>query len=312
MAPGRVSRYAVRRTSVPAGPRFHRPTGCEPHLSRAARAQLPLSSRNAPWRSGSCTSDFATPALPVRPSRLQCDNAKMNSVDYEPREFQLLCAALLAAEGCFNVEEASSLGVDWVCQDPRYGRVLVAAKQLKQPVFHSELRRLVLDLRNARLLFAAEHALLIVSTPLTAAQRATAAEGLVAIDLWSGAEIEALLKKHPDVQRKIARLREARSEVTAPLVTPREDAHGEESQQETFDPATSLIRRLLAVPIGPTGWREYERVTEEILTFIFVPPLRVPRPQTASEDGLDRRDLIFPLGVADPFGIALGWSSRRE
>jgi hypothetical protein len=73
-----------------------------------------------------------------------------------------------------------------------------------------------------------------------------------------------------------------------------------------------LTARLRAVPPGRDGWRRYEDACIDILNYAFIPPLRVPRIQSRSEDGLDRRDAIYPIGRGGPFwdGLKHQYSTR--
>lgn len=56
----------------------------------------------------------------------------------------------------------------------------------------------------------------------------------------------------------------------------------------------TLIDRLDACPDGNAGWREFENVCIEVLSFLFVPPLTGPRIQPRTLSGVQRRDAIFP------------------
>ena len=55
-----------------------------------------------------------------------------------------------------------------------------------------------------------------------------------------------------------------------------------------------LRRRLRECPPGTGGWREFEDVCVEALTYLFVPPLAQPHIQPRSYSGIDRRDAVFP------------------
>ena len=55
-----------------------------------------------------------------------------------------------------------------------------------------------------------------------------------------------------------------------------------------------LIDRLKSCPPGNDGWRQFEDICIEVLTFLFVPPLEVPKIQPRTLSGVDRRDAIFP------------------
>jgi hypothetical protein len=60
--------------------------------------------------------------------------------------------------------------------------------------------------------------------------------------------------------------------------------------------AKQLIQRLEGIEKGRPGWRAYEDACIDILNYVFLPPLRTPRIQSSTEDGLDRRDAIYPIG----------------
>ena len=59
------------------------------------------------------------------------------------------------------------------------------------------------------------------------------------------------------------------------------------------DRANEFIRRLHACPPGRPGWREFEDICAEIITFLFVPPLPEPYRQPRTESGNDRRDYVL-------------------
>jgi len=56
----------------------------------------------------------------------------------------------------------------------------------------------------------------------------------------------------------------------------------------------SYRRQLDTCPRGHAGWKMFEDLCIEILTFLFVPPLEPPKVQARSLSGTDRRDAIFP------------------
>jgi len=57
--------------------------------------------------------------------------------------------------------------------------------------------------------------------------------------------------------------------------------------------AAQLLDKLDGCAKGIAGWRTYEDIATEILTFLFVPPLSGPKPQARSFSGIDRRDAVF-------------------
>jgi hypothetical protein len=55
-----------------------------------------------------------------------------------------------------------------------------------------------------------------------------------------------------------------------------------------------MVTILNAVPPGQPGWSEFEKICTKILTYLFVPPLSVPKTQPRSYSGIDRMDAVFP------------------
>ncbi|MED5049292.1 hypothetical protein P9738_14905 [Bacillus siamensis] len=54
-----------------------------------------------------------------------------------------------------------------------------------------------------------------------------------------------------------------------------------------------LVARLNACPPGRSHWSEFENICVEILSYLFVPPLREPYIQSRTYSGIDRRDAVF-------------------
>lgn len=55
----------------------------------------------------------------------------------------------------------------------------------------------------------------------------------------------------------------------------------------------ALRARLKACPPGLAGWKEFEDVCIDTLTYLLVPPLAAPKIQPRSYSQIDRRDAIF-------------------
>lgn len=75
-----------------------------------------------------------------------------------------------------------------------------------------------------------------------------------------------------------------------------------------------LIDRLYYCPPGKSGWKEFEDVCIEILCFLFIPPLTVPKIQTRTQSGIDVRDAIFPnrnFDSSNPWGYIFQELSAR-
>jgi hypothetical protein len=63
-----------------------------------------------------------------------------------------------------------------------------------------------------------------------------------------------------------------------------------------------FVRRLDACPCGIPGWSQFEDICTDILTYLFVPPLVIPRRQPKTLSGINRRDAIFPNRSIAPEG----------
>ena len=59
-------------------------------------------------------------------------------------------------------------------------------------------------------------------------------------------------------------------------------------------PDVELRQRLVECPLGRSGWKQFEEVCIDTLSFLFVPPLNEPIIQARSYSGIDRRDAVFP------------------
>jgi Restriction endonuclease len=212
-------------------------------------------------------------------------------------EFELLGGSLLEAEGFRDLKRLgwlgeSDAGVDWECRD-KNGLRLVAETKLFRKNFSSAsiLRPVVNDLVNGMSLLNAERGVLILPIPISPAiKHLLGSEGR--IEIWDHDELVRLLEKHSTVRQRFVELARFRREAEPGTTT--EPAAEEER-------ASRLITRLEAVPAGKSGWREYEDICLEILSYAFIPPLRTPRVQSRSEDGLDRRDAVFPIGSGNVF-----------
>lgn len=106
------------------------------------------------------------------------------------------------------------------------------------------------------------------------------------ITLLDQASLEDLLLAHPEVAGRFARLASVRSETLEGLPRP---------VAVSSRRATDLKDRLSRLPSGHAHYRDYEDLGVEILNYIFHGILGPPRIQTRSDDGLDRRDAIYPI-----------------
>lgn len=65
--------------------------------------------------------------------------------------------------------------------------------------------------------------------------------------------------------------------------------------------------RLAGIRPGTAGWPAYEKYCEDLLSFLFVPPLNPPIPQSRDERHVNRRDYVLPNYATD-FGF---WQFMR-
>ena len=56
----------------------------------------------------------------------------------------------------------------------------------------------------------------------------------------------------------------------------------------------SLVKKLRDCQAGRDYWKTFEDTCLEVLTFLFVPPLKQPIIQPRTYSGIDRRDAVFP------------------
>lgn len=61
----------------------------------------------------------------------------------------------------------------------------------------------------------------------------------------------------------------------------------------------ALLHRLHDIRPGQAGWPAYEKYCEDLLNFLFVPPLNPPIPQSRDDHQANRRDYILPNYALD-------------
>jgi hypothetical protein len=114
------------------------------------------------------------------------------------------------------------------------------------------------------------------------------------------------LANHEIVRKRFESIIQADREVEALI-------RGFEKLDDTSEAqADKLISELDGIPPGRDGWRQYEDICIKILNYAFIPPLRLPRIQSRSDDDLDRRDAVYPIGMGNAFwdSIKYEYSSR--
>ena len=71
------------------------------------------------------------------------------------------------------------------------------------------------------------------------------------------------------------------------------------SWDENTAHAHDLLAQLQALAPGTDQWTSYENYCEELLNFLFVPPLETAIPQSRDEQHINRRDFVLPNYVMD-------------
>jgi hypothetical protein len=61
----------------------------------------------------------------------------------------------------------------------------------------------------------------------------------------------------------------------------------------------ALLNRLQEIPLGRDGWSAYEKFCEDLLNFLFVPPLNPAIAQSRDDRGTNRRDYVLPNYALD-------------
>ena len=101
------------------------------------------------------------------------------------------------------------------------------------------------------------------------------------------------------------------SDLTKSLFTsyysPSNISHLEVPETAQEELSIQLIDKLFNCPKGREGWRQYEDICEEILKYLFVPPLGEPIPQSRTESGFHRRDFVLQI----PYHVKGFWAFRK-
>ncbi|MFY9821150.1 MAG: restriction endonuclease [Thermoanaerobaculia bacterium] len=224
-------------------------------------------------------------------------------------QFELLCGSLLAAEGFLNVSQFGRAGevqhgVDFVFDAQDGKRWVAQVKHVRHRLSSpSILQRIVGDLQRGMELLKSDKGLLMVSVPLGRSKLDQL--HLVGIEIWDATTLEALLAKHRAVRGKFLQVLDAERQI-------KELFQGRPSLPSDSALADSLIARLESIQPGKPSATKYEKICTDILSYSFSPSLRAPKVQRRSEDGLDRRDAVFPIGSGSQFwdDIKYGYSSR--
>ena len=224
---------------------------------------------------------------------------EIQSLDYS--EFELLVGLLLQREGYKILKTpgppGTQAGSDYEVIGPDGIFYFVVVKHLRSAVPFALVHRFVHDIERLRSARGEGQGLLIISGTFSSRVLEFLASQ-AHIKVWDGSIIQDLLRGYPDIAGPAVKAATVRKEFLlqgASLLLPPERSE-----------SAALIAGLSAVLPGPTGWKAFEGICVDILSYTFSPALGAPEIQNRSDDDLDIIDAIYPIRSRD-----LPWSSVR-
>lgn len=212
----------------------------------------------------------------------------INSLDWQ--QIELLCGRLLQEEGYTITQHTGrpgtrDYGVDYIANSPTGKPFLIQVKVYKKQLPASLIKHAINQLETGKNYYNIENFLLITTGFLSPKSKAEM-QALPNLNIWDISVVESLLDKHQSVKHDFYELEAKQGIIKAKL--------GSVPQITSSD----LIKRLEQLSKGKKAWGEYEELCTEIITYIFVPPFNIPKIQSRSDDGLDIRDAIYPIGAS--------------
>lgn len=216
----------------------------------------------------------------------------MQWANLSPEQFELLCGRLLQAEG-FNLISPSGrsrdIRLDFLVNPPNQDVLWVVECKHHRSFLSLAARKATHKLLASQQLVGASHGLLIVSSNLSPRSTEQLAQ-YDNISVWDRTTLQELLERHPVIRDEFFLLTQVQTSIRRRIGDPIAE-----------DPrAAELLEQLSRISPGRDHWREYEDTCIDIFNHVFIPPFRTPRIQSISEDGLDRRDAIYPISIGDP------------
>jgi hypothetical protein len=217
--------------------------------------------------------------------------------------FERICLTLLEAQGFVLVDEprTGDVGVDFVVRGADGDTVAVECKAFCEPVRLSHAMRLVAHLERAKDYLGTDRALLLVSHHLSLALRIRFGTPRPWLSFLDSSDLRSAFEAFPDLLRhaeEVARAEDAKFWATNT---------GLRNASAIRNPrGRELLIRLAECVPGRQHSSEYEKLVVDILYFAFGTALGVPKIQSRSDDGLDIRDAIFPIGRSNAF-----WAETR-
>lgn len=207
--------------------------------------------------------------------------------------FELLCVKLLQAEG-YTVQElerrGQDIGIDLELLDQNNQKIAVEIKFFKRLRTSTRyLKDAASQLKRGADLISADRMILITSMMLPVHIREDIQSS--GVEVKDSRWIRNTLINFPDIEKEFETLVANQESIESSL------SPGIQVEQR----AQELIERLRNLDCGKDTWKEYENICIDILNYLFLPPFKVPKVQSRSKDGLDRRDAVYPIGNGHAF-----------
>jgi hypothetical protein len=208
-------------------------------------------------------------------------------------EFVRICHELLLARGFAVVTDprAEDLRIDMLCEATDGSRVVVDCRHHQWEPGWGLVRRTIDRLMRARVHFAAGRAMLLLASPLPDVLRREYSEHRHWLSILDVREIDVAVRQYDDVHRSASALIKA--------------AFGafDGTQNQGLRNASpfrnrrvlELLLQLARMPTGRASAAAYEDLVVEVLNYAFYPSLGIPTQQSRSDDGLDLRDIVYPI-----------------
>jgi Holliday junction resolvase-like predicted endonuclease len=211
-----------------------------------------------------------------------------------PQQFELLCTRLLSAAGYEIMQReprSRDAGADFLVKDDDGKSIVVEVKHYRRRITSTQIvDRAAAQISAVRDFLPADAAILIVSMRLPERIRFRVEEQR-RVSIHDARWVDGLLASHPEIESEFALLIDTQTSIAQRI-----------PETVAIDPrAEELIQLLESLEPGKAFWRQYEDLCLEILNYLFIPPFRVPKVQSRSEDGLDIRDAVYPIGNGHHF-----------
>lgn len=155
-----------------------------------------------------------------------------------------------------------------------------------------------------------EPALLVAFPGVLSASRTSLLSG-ARLEIWDGAQLRAKAYEHEvDVPPFVAHEADASAFLPVDFEADSESAQMDDLRIEglpSYEGPGTLLDRLTRIRPGNAEWRNYEDYCEELLNFLFAPPLSRAISQSRNQHNVNRRDFVLPNYAPDGF-----WRFMRD